>query len=141
MANPRSAQIDKHSPTDYLDQLRVIAPALRSALESNLPPVARDANVTAVAVAADTTGALGDAAAKTGFAGEVVRVNVTAGGAPGDKTIVAGAPAAGEAQVAYDANGIPTVNFNAADAVTECEMVANLLPPNFKALMAEEAGP
>lgn len=140
MSNTRENQIDKASPTDLFDQLRVLAPALVSALKANLPVAARSADITGIPVSSDTTGPLGNASERTGVAGEVLAVNATAGGSTGAKTIVAVAPAAGQVQVTYDANGIPTLTFAAADAVTECEVVMNAVPAAFKALLAEEAG-
>jgi len=42
--------------------------------------------------------------------------------------------------VTYDSNGVPTLTFNAADTVEECEVVMNLLPSNFKELMDQQVG-
>ena len=120
------------NPNQGWDLLRYIAPALLSALEANLPLSARPYAAEELAVAADTTGALD-------FAGEVTEVEATAGGAPGVYTIVTAAPAAGEAQVVYDSAGVPTVNFNVADAVTEARVKANKVPADFLARLAEGA--
>lgn len=120
------------NPNQGWDLLRYLAPALVSALDANLPLAARDANETEIAVASNTSGALD-------YAGEVLQVEVTAGGSTGVKTIVTGAPSAGECQVTYSSAGVPTLTFNAADAVTECEVVMNKLPPDYKTRMAEGA--
>jgi hypothetical protein len=141
MANKtRRDQISLHSQTDQQSQLRLLAPALMSALLNNLPVAARSADITEQTVTANTTGPLGVAAANTGFAGTVLAVPATTGGAPGAKTIVTGAPAAGQVQVVYDANGIPTLNFNAADAITSCNIVMNQVPANFKNILLQEPG-
>lgn len=56
--------------------------------------------------------------AKSGF---VLVVEATAASSTGAKgQIQSGSPAVGEVDVAYDAEGVPTLTFNATDAVTEC---------------------
>jgi len=55
-------------------------------------------------------------------AGIVVTVASTAG-APGAKAIQPTAPSAGQCQVAYDANGVPTLTFAGADSVTACAVM------------------
>ena len=68
---------------------------------------------TTAAVAVDTTGALA--------AGTVVAVDLTAGGVVGGGHLKSSAPVVTrEVQVSYTA-GVPTLNFLAADAVTECK--------------------
>lgn len=52
-------------------------------------------------------------------AGWILSVEATTGSSTGPKQLVTGAPAAGQAQLVYDGNGVPTLTFNAADAVTE----------------------
>ena len=130
MADTNRQKFNKSNPNSgwaFINRLGGLA----SLFESMLPLAARDANVTGLAVASDTTGALD-------FAGEVLAVTVTAGGATGAFTVVSAAPAAGEAQVSYDAEGVPTINFNAADAVTECELVANAIAADAKAFLASQ---
>jgi hypothetical protein len=68
---------------------------------------------TGVAVAANTV--------TLPAAGMVMWVEVTAGGATGRFAVGTSAPAAGECQVVYTA-GVPTLNFNAADAVTAIDV-------------------
>jgi hypothetical protein len=52
--------------------------------------------------------------------GYVMAVEATIGAAVGPKQQVQnGAPAAGEVNVSFDANGVATLTFNAADAITE----------------------
>lgn len=54
-------------------------------------------------------------------AGRVLAVDATTASAVGPKAIQQQAtPAAGNVQVVYDSAGIPTLNFQATDAVTEC---------------------
>jgi len=53
-------------------------------------------------------------------AGWVLAVDGDTGTSAGGKKIVNAAPAAGEVQVAYDAAGIPTLTFEATDAITQC---------------------
>jgi hypothetical protein len=61
-------------------------------------------------------------------AGAVLSVDATTATAAGGKVIQsAGSPAAGAVQVAYDAAGIPTLTFNATDAVTGCKVLQNVL--------------
>ena len=74
----------------------------------------------AVAVAADT--------ATLSAAGPVYAVVATAAGSTGPKSLVNAAPAAGEVQIVYDAAGIPTLNFNAADTVTAMDVSQSALP-------------
>lgn len=75
---------------------------------------------TGIAVAANT--------ATLSTPGLVQDVQATTAGTAGPKTkIVTGAPAAGQVAVSYDAAGIPTLTFAAADAVTECAV--NQLTP------------
>jgi len=145
----RAQQIAVHSPNDQQAQLRVVAPALTSSLFLNLPTEARDPNLTEIPVPTDVAtpdvAVLGDASTGSGWAGEVLRVFVTAAaGVPVspavEYTIVTVAPAAGEVEVTYDSNGVPTLTFNAADTVDECEVVMNLLPSNFKELMDQQVG-
>ncbi len=145
----RAQEIAIHQPNDQQAQLYEVTPALASALFLSLPLEARDPNLTEIKVPSDVTvpdvAVLGNAAQGSGFAGEVLRVFVTAAaGVPVDPaveyTIVTVAPAAGEVEVTYDAAGVPTLTFNAADTVEECEVVMNVLPSNFKAKMAEEVG-
>ena len=119
------------NPNQLADYLRYVAPALSSALDAMLPVSARPWVASDLPVAANTSGALS-------LAGEVTAVEATAGAAPGVKAIVTAAPAAGEAQVVYDANGVPTINFNAADAITAIRIKANALPADYLARMAEE---
>lgn len=55
---------------------------------------------------------------KSGF---VIAVEATAASSAGAKSqIQSGSPAAGNVDVAYDADGVPTLTFNGTDAVTEC---------------------
>lgn len=61
-------------------------------------------------------------------AGAVVAVDGDTGAAAGGKRMTNAAPAAGEVQVVYDVAGIPTLNFNAADAITQCAVVQLPLP-------------
>ena len=139
MAKTKADALNIASPTNLADLLREVAPALLSSLESNLPLSARDANAVEIAVASDTTGAMGDADTGSGFAGEVLACTDSTGAAPGAKTIVAGVPAAGECQVTYDAYGIPTANFNAADAITDATFVVNKTASDMKRTLASEA--
>lgn len=75
---------------------------------------------TGIAVAADT--------ATLATPGLVQDVQATAGTTTGPMTkIVTGTPATGQVAVSYDADGIPTLTFAAADAVTECAV--NQLTP------------
>jgi hypothetical protein len=121
------------NPIQGWDLLRYLAPALVSALDANLPLDARSYNLEEIEVAGDTSGALD-------YAGEILKVNVTAGGATGVFDIVTAAPNAGECQVTYSSStGIATLTFNAADAVTEAKVVMNKLPPDYVERMAEGA--
>lgn len=57
-------------------------------------------------------------------AGPVLAVDATAGSGTGGKTLQSQAsPAVGAVQVEYDGDGIPTLTFNATDAVTECKVL------------------
>lgn len=68
---------------------------------------------TGVAVAAHTV--------TLSSAGYVFAVEATTATAAGPKALVQnGTPGAGEVNVAYDASGVATLTFNAADAVTAC---------------------
>lgn len=59
--------------------------------------------------------------ATLGKAGYVFAIEATAATSPGPKSqIQSGSPAAGQVDVQYDADGVPTLTFNGADAVTEC---------------------
>jgi hypothetical protein len=69
----------------------------------------------AAAVAADTV--------VLPTAGLILAVDAVAGTLAGPKVQAFGAPAAGECQVVYDANGVPTLNFNAADGITSVRVV------------------
>jgi hypothetical protein len=53
-------------------------------------------------------------------AGMVLWVDATTATSAGPKQCIVGTPAAGEVKVEYDSDGIPTLTFNATDAVTEC---------------------
>jgi hypothetical protein len=120
------------SPNTGWDLLRYITPALITALESSLPDSARPWSREGVAVATNTTGPLD-------LAGTVFAVEVMAGAVTGVFTVVSAAPATTEAQATYDANGVPTLNFFAADAVTEIRLKANELPVDFAAKLAAGA--
>lgn len=60
--------------------------------------------------------------------GKVIAVAATTAGATGPKGQTPSAPAAGGVQVTYDANGIPTLTFAGADAVTVCAVQQIRLP-------------
>ncbi len=147
----RAKQIAVHSPTDQQAQLRVVSPALVSALFNNLPDEVRDIDLDDITVPTDPAtpdvAVLGDAEPPaSGFAGRVIKVFSTVEGGvvqdpPTEKTIItAGVPAGGEVLVEYDDNGIATLTFAAADTVEKAAIAANLLPSNFKELMAEQVG-
>jgi len=53
-------------------------------------------------------------------AGWVIAVDGDTGGTAGGKKIVNAVALTGEVQVVYDAAGIPTLNFLAGDAITQC---------------------
>lgn len=56
--------------------------------------------------------------------GVVTQVHATIGTSTGIKTIIlTGAPAAGQVAVSYNAAGVPTLTFNAADAITAASYV------------------
>ena len=58
------------------------------------------------------------------LAGYVIAVEGTTGTSTGAKSQVQnGSPAAGSVDVQYDANGVATLTFNGADAITECAVV------------------
>lgn len=87
-------------------------PSLRDVLRSMQSPT----STTGVAVAVNT-------ATLTGR-GLVVAVQATTADSTGPKAIIVdGTPAAGQVRVDYDADGIPTLTFAAADAVTEAAVV------------------
>ncbi len=67
---------------------------------------------TAIAVAAHTV--------TLPTAGWILAVDGDTGGTAGGKKIVNAAALTLEVQVVYDAAGIPTLNFFAADAITQC---------------------
>ena len=61
-------------------------------------------------------------------AGPVLAVVGTAGNSTGPKSMVNAAPGAGEVQVAYDANGVPTLTFDGTDAITVADVFQLALP-------------
>lgn len=61
-------------------------------------------------------------------AGMVLWVESTTGSTTGRCVMGTSAPATLECQVAYDGDGIPTLTFNATDAVTACD-VQQLISP------------
>jgi len=81
--------------------------------------------VTGVAVAANV--------ATLSRAGAPISVEATAGGSAGAKTIVNSAPGAGEVQVAFT-DGVATLTFAGADAVTECAVLLSPAPASIRTL-------
>ena len=61
-------------------------------------------------------------------AGPVIAVDAVAAGTAGPKSQVNATVATLEVQVVYDAAGIPTLNFFAADAVTSIDVLQLALP-------------
>lgn len=90
------------------------------AISTVLRDVADDLNASSGGVPDWVTGAdvTTDVLALT-VPGWILSVEATAATSAGPKQLVIGAPDAGQAQLVYDANGVPTITFNAADAVTE----------------------
>lgn len=104
------AGVTPNRTTRYPD-LRTLLAALVGASGAGAAPGSWWA--TSIAVAANTV--------TLPSAGRVTAVDATTATAAGGKTLqVSATPAAGAVQVTYDADGIPTLTFNAADAVTEC---------------------
>lgn len=89
-----------------------LAGALRDIADDLAGVGAVPAWATAIAVVANTVTLPG--------AGLVLAVDGDTGGTAGGKLIVNAAAQTGEVQVVYDAVGIPTLNFFAADAITQC---------------------
>lgn len=130
MAETNRQKFQKSNPNSLATFIQRLG-GLASVMESMLPTASRAATSTGIAVASNTSGALG-------FAGEVKAVTATAASSTGAKTIVSGSPSAGECQVTYSAAGVPTLTFNGSDAVTEASIVANEMAADIKAFLASE---
>lgn len=78
----------------------------------------------------------------TGEPGEVTAVVATAGGVTGGFTIIppAAATATKTVKVGYSAEGIATLTFHAADAVTAAKVVKKTLPANLGTILAAQSG-
>lgn len=63
--------------------------------------------------------------------GPIIAVEGTTGNSTGPKSMVTGAPAQGQVQVAYDGDGVPTLTFNTTDAITAAAYVQLVLPPAY----------
>lgn len=73
--------------------------------------------------------------------GAVVAVSASLAASTGAKVISPAPAQAGEVRVAYDADGIPTLTFAGADAVTECAVHQMRIPAALVAHMNATAEP
>ena len=110
-------------PAKYFEGQANVGPFNRESkpdLASLLNGIFQSPVQTAVAVAGDTV--------TLANAGPILFVNATAATSAGPKAMQDEAPDAGEVQVTYDADGIPTLNFNNGDAVTAISVHQLTLP-------------
>ena len=110
-------------PDKYFDAQANVSPTNREAkpdLASLLNGIYTPSWQSPIAVSGDT--------AALPAAGPVHAVVATAGSSTGPKSLVNAAPSAGEVQIVYSAAGIPTLNFNGADAVTSADVSQSALP-------------
>lgn len=74
--------------------------------------------------------------------GTVIAVTVTAGGVTGNFSPIAAGmtPATKEVAVAYSAEGVATLTFLGADAVTACKVQKTTWPAGLGTILASDAG-
>lgn len=75
-------------------------------------------------------------------AGMVLAVTVTAGGVTGNFSPIAAGmtPATTQVAVSYSAEGVATLTFAAADAVTACKVQKTTFPAGLGTILAADAG-
>lgn len=119
MADTKANSLSKANPNDFPARVSDLRDAAGVGFGDTMQSLAPAASLggkgatgwqEGVVVAADTV--------TLPIAGLVVHVEATAAAAAGPQALVTGVPATGQCQVNYDANGIPTLTFLAADAVT-----------------------
>ena len=124
-------QLNNSNPTTAWSYVQAIG-GLASLFENMLPTAARSFNHQNLAVSSHTV--------TMEFAGSIVAVESTEGTTTGANSIVSGAPSTTEVQVTYDSEGVATLTFAAADAVTECQVKANSVDAGIKAFLDRAAG-
>jgi len=121
--------LDISNPNDIPDMLRKVR--LGTILAGMLVPVT-DANARTVTA---------DVCVLT-TAGTVLAVTATAGGTTGNFRLVASGmtPATTQVAVSYSAEGIATLTFAAADAVTACKVQKTTITAGLGSILAADAG-